>query len=194
MDNSALLQYSGQSPSPASPSSLTPSWTPNTDCLTVGTSAFCCRSRAAMDRRRGVLASIFLQTRALLVKNALLSWRNLTATALQLGASFLFIFLIWCIQEAINLRLATNTTFQNLTTPPVLFAPPIPACETGYFMTSPCYDLLWSGNDSAVITSLVQNMSANNPGRPFDFATKARPPRPFYPIRDAHPCHADQPR
>ena len=138
-----------------------------------------------MDRRRGIMASIFLQTRALLVKNALLSWRNLTATALQLGASFLFIFLIWCIQEAINLSLASNPSFQNLTTPPVLLAPPIPACETGFFMSSPCYDLIWSGNDSAVITSLVRNMSANNPGRPFDFATKVRPPRPSLPIRAA---------
>eukprot|EP00271_Cylindrocystis_brebissonii_P002761 TRINITY_DN13562_c0_g1_i1.p1 TRINITY_DN13562_c0_g1~~TRINITY_DN13562_c0_g1_i1.p1 ORF type:complete len:960 (+),score=162.56 TRINITY_DN13562_c0_g1_i1:682-3561(+) len=111
--------------------------------------------------------SLFLQQfSSLFVKNAILAWRNRTATALQLGASFFFIFLIWCVNEAIQAAQNNTTTFKNLAVPDIVSVPQIPTCESGYFIKSPCYDLLWSGNGSAIITSLVANLTANNPGRP----------------------------
>eukprot|EP00850_Spirogloea_muscicola_P008456 SM000045S16201 [mRNA] locus=s45:178603:184208:+ [translate_table: standard] len=116
---------------------------------------------------------LFLQQcRALLGKNALLSWRNRASTALQLGSSLFFIFLIWAVGKAIDANNATDTSYKNLFTPGPEAVTPIPACEEGYFIRKPCYDFLWSGNGSALLASLVRNISLNNHGRPIDLQTK----------------------
>ncbi|XP_031505426.1 ABC transporter A family member 2-like [Nymphaea colorata] len=106
------------------------------------------------------------QFTALLKKNFLLSWRNKRATSLQLLSSLFFIFLIFCIQEAIKARLATTTYYENVTDPPALVSPPIPACEEKYYIKSPCFDFVWSGNSSKTVGLIVSNIMKNNPGRP----------------------------
>lgn len=112
------------------------------------------------------------QTAALYKKNAILSYRGLVATLLQLASSFFFIFLIWCIDRAVTARYSSTTTFKNLANPEPTLIPAIPKCENGYFIKTPCYDFLWSGNESSTIVELVKNISIRNSGRPIDFGTK----------------------
>ncbi|ERN03831.1 hypothetical protein AMTRI_Chr05g73820 [Amborella trichopoda] len=110
---------------------------------------------------------LFLQQfRALLKKNFLLSWRHKLATFLQLSSSLYFLFLIFCIQKAIEARFAHTTYFENVMDPKPLTAPAIPPCEDKFFTKTPCFDFLWSGNSSTRVRSIVQNIMANNPGRP----------------------------
>lgn len=118
-----------------------------------------------MELRRG-LPLLFQQYTALLKKNFLLSWRNKTATFLQLFASFFFVFLIFCIQEAINASYSTSTSYKSVPDPKPLFSPPIPPCEDKFFTKLPCFDFLWSGNDTAAFRTIVDKILANNPGRP----------------------------
>ncbi|KAF8005573.1 hypothetical protein BT93_K0001 [Corymbia citriodora subsp. variegata] len=106
------------------------------------------------------------QYRALLTKNLLLSWRNKRATFLQLFSSFFFIFLIFCIQEAINARFAHSTAYKSERDPAPLVSPPIPPCEDKFYVKSPCFDFVWSGNASAAVAAIVDGIRNNNPGRP----------------------------
>ncbi|KAJ7195011.1 hypothetical protein O6H91_Y513100 [Diphasiastrum complanatum] len=124
---------------------------------------------ATHERRTGI--SLFIQQfRALLRKNMLLSLRNKRATALQLASSFFFIFLIFAVDQAIKARQRTDTTYKNTFNPQPTIVPSIPTCETGYYIKSPCYDFLWSGNSSARISSIVTNIMNRNPGRPIPSA------------------------
>ncbi|KAK7836999.1 abc transporter a family member 2 [Quercus suber] len=109
---------------------------------------------------------LWQQYTALLKKNLLLSWRNKRSTFLQLFSSFFFIFLIFCIQEAIQARFASSTDFQSVTDPAALVSPPIPPCEDKFYVKLPCYDFVWSGNDSTVARGIAAKIMANNPGRP----------------------------
>eukprot|EP00475_Leptophrys_vorax_P029658 TRINITY_DN4376_c0_g2_i5.p1 TRINITY_DN4376_c0_g2~~TRINITY_DN4376_c0_g2_i5.p1 ORF type:complete len:983 (+),score=58.52 TRINITY_DN4376_c0_g2_i5:142-3090(+) len=113
-----------------------------------------------------------LQFKALMIKNILLAWRNRASTFLQLFASFFFIFLIFAVNEALQAALSSHTEFKNVHTPPPVFVPGIRACEDAFYIKPPCYDFLYSGNQSEVVQSLARNISANNPGRPIDFATQ----------------------
>nr|DAD31187.1 TPA_asm: hypothetical protein HUJ06_010038 [Nelumbo nucifera] len=106
------------------------------------------------------------QFNALLKKNLLLSWRNRRATFLQLFSSLFFIFLIFCIEKAIDARFSTTTSYKNVFDPEPLISPPIPPCEDKFYVKLPCYDFVWSGNGSAKIQSIVASIMANNPGRP----------------------------
>lgn len=134
-------------------------------------------SQAASEGSRPGIAGWALfgqQTKALLTKNALLAWRNRASTFLQLFASLFFIFLVWAVDRAVRASTSRRTKFQNLPNPVVYPVPAIPPCTVGYYLRPDCYDFVWSGNESAVIVSLVQNISANNPGRPINFATQVR--------------------
>ncbi|KAL4559228.1 hypothetical protein LXL04_031363 [Taraxacum kok-saghyz] len=106
------------------------------------------------------------QYRALFRKNLLLAWRNKRATFLQLFSSIFFIFLLFIIQKAIEARFGSSTAFQTLRDPEPLIDPPIPPCEDKYYAKLPCFDFVWSGSDSARIGSIVDQIRANNPGRP----------------------------
>ncbi|KAF5734706.1 ABC transporter A family member 2-like [Tripterygium wilfordii] len=106
------------------------------------------------------------QFTALFKKNFLLSWRNKPATFLQLFSSLFFIFLIFCIQEAIKARYATTTAYKSVTNPKLLAAFPIPPCEEKYYVKLPCFDFVWSGNGSAKVQGIVTAIMDNNPGRP----------------------------
>ncbi|KAF8390226.1 hypothetical protein HHK36_024751 [Tetracentron sinense] len=105
------------------------------------------------------------QFNALFRKNLLLSWRHRKSTFLQLFSSLFFIFLIFCIEKAINARFSSSSAYENVFDPEPLISPPIPPCEDKFFVKVPCFDFVWSGNGSARIGSIVRNIMANNPGR-----------------------------
>ncbi|KAG2583666.1 hypothetical protein PVAP13_6KG229500 [Panicum virgatum] len=106
------------------------------------------------------------QYRALLRKNATLTWRHRRSAALQLFSSLVFIFLIFCIDRAVRSRFSSTTAYRNVPDPAALVAPPIPPCEDKFFIKSPCYDFLWSDGGSARVRGLVDAIRRNNPGRP----------------------------
>lgn len=106
------------------------------------------------------------QYKALFKKNLLLSWRNKPATFLQLFSSFFFIFLIFCIQEAIDARFAHTPAYKSVVDPKPTVSPPIPPCEDKFYVKSPCFDFVWSGNASDRVARIVDGIRNNNPGRP----------------------------
>ncbi|CAL9247259.1 unnamed protein product [Arabidopsis halleri] len=118
-----------------------------------------------MTLQRG-LPLLLQQYTALFKKNLLLSWRSKRATFLQLFASFFFILLIFCIQEAMEKSFASSTALKTVTDPTALISPPIPPCEDKFFVNLPCYDFVWSGNRSPKVTQIVNAIMKNNPGRP----------------------------
>ncbi|GFP99357.1 ABC transporter a family member 2 [Phtheirospermum japonicum] len=118
-----------------------------------------------MELQRGV-PLLAQQYKALFVKNLLLSWRNKRATFLQLFSSLFFILLIFLIQKAIESSYSSSSSFERVTDPQPLVAPPIPPCEDKFYTRLPCFDFVWSGNSSARITEIVRRIRENNPGRP----------------------------
>ena len=83
---------------------------------------------------------------------------------LQLMASFFFVFLVFCAEKAIVSSFKYTTWYDNINDPDYKLVGGILPCEDGYFIRSPCYDFLWSGN-SSIIGGIVKNIMANNPGR-----------------------------
>ncbi|CAH2064996.1 unnamed protein product [Thlaspi arvense] len=118
-----------------------------------------------MTLQRG-LPLLWQQYTALFWKNLLLSWRSKRATFLQLFASFFFILLIFCIQEAMEKSFASSTALKTVTDPTALVSPPIPPCEDKFFVNLPCFDFVWSGAGNPRARSIVDAIRANNPGRP----------------------------
>ncbi|RID72390.1 hypothetical protein BRARA_C04284 [Brassica rapa] len=112
------------------------------------------------------LPLLYQQFTALFKKNLLLSWRNKRSTCLQLFSSFFFILVIFCIEEAMKASEASSSAYKNVTDPMLLFSPPILPCEDKFFVKLPCYDFVWSGNNSRRVTDIVSAIMANNPGRP----------------------------
>ncbi|XP_022159340.1 ABC transporter A family member 2-like [Momordica charantia] len=105
------------------------------------------------------------QFQALFKKNLLLSWRSKWATFLQLFSSLFFIFLIFCIQKAMEARFSSSTAMSDVH-PELQANPPIPPCEDKYYVKLPCYDFVYSGSSSAKVRDIVGAIMANNPGRP----------------------------
>lgn len=118
-----------------------------------------------MNLQRG-FALLYQQFKALLKKNLLLSWRNKRATFLQLFSSLFFIFLIFCIQKSTDARNSNSTAYEVLRDPKPLVAPAIPPCEDKFFVKLPCFDFVWSGNESQTFDRIVRAIRENNPGRP----------------------------
>ncbi|CAL1368225.1 unnamed protein product [Linum trigynum] len=118
-----------------------------------------------MELQRGS-GLLYQQFKALFRKNLLLSWRNKRATFLQLFSSFVFIFLLFCIQKAMNSSTDYTTAYSSVRDPAAAVSPPIPPCEEKFFVRTPCFDFLWSGNASASVGRVVSRIMANNPGRP----------------------------
>ncbi|EOY21765.1 ABC transporter A family member 2 isoform 2, partial [Theobroma cacao] len=118
-----------------------------------------------MNLQRG-FALLYQQFKALLKKNLLLSWRNKRATFLQLFSSLFFVFLIFCIQKSTDARNANSTAYEVLRDPKPLVAPAIPPCEDKFFVKLPCFDFVWSGNESQTFDRIVRAIRENNPGRP----------------------------
>ncbi|MCO5597008.1 hypothetical protein L7F22_051080 [Adiantum nelumboides] len=105
------------------------------------------------------------QLSALLKKNFLLSLRGKRATFAQLFSSLVFIFLIFCVDRAVTARRKNTSGFSNLVDPESKFVTAIPACETGYYIKTPCYDFIWSGSGISRASTIVENIRNNNPGR-----------------------------
>nr|GMC75788.1 ABC transporter A family member 2-like [Ipomoea batatas] len=68
--------------------------------------------------------------------------------------------------KAVESRFFTSTSYENVFDPQPLVAPPIPQCEDKNLVKLPCFDFVWSGNDSRRINEIVTRIMANNPGRP----------------------------
>lgn len=117
--------------------------------------------------RRGV-GLMGQQYAALVRKNAIVTWRQKRSAAVQLLSSLFFIFLIFCIDKAVRQRFNATTAYKNVHDPPVLssIALAIPPCEDKFYVKTPCYDFLWSGNSSSRVSSIVTAIMANNPQRP----------------------------
>ncbi|XP_065877068.1 ABC transporter A family member 2 [Euphorbia lathyris] len=109
---------------------------------------------------------LVLQFNALFKKNLLLSWRNKTSTFLQLFSSLFFIFLLFVIDKAINASTSNTTVYKTILDPQALVSPPIPPCEDKLYVKRPCFDFVWSGNDSVRVNRIVNSILANNPERP----------------------------
>lgn len=106
------------------------------------------------------------QYKALLWKNLLLSWRNKGASLVRLIAPFFFFLLVFFIQTTAKASYGSLSSNMNLKNPPGLVSPPIPPCEDKFFVKLPCFDFVWSGNDSYRVRSIVGAIMDNNPGRP----------------------------
>ncbi|CAN1778842.1 ABC transporter A family member 2 [Linum perenne] len=59
-----------------------------------------------------------------------------------------------------------TTAYSTIRNPATAVSPAIPPCEDKFFIRTPCFDFLWSGNDSVSIARIVRAIMANNPGRP----------------------------
>ncbi|KAL2515977.1 ABC transporter A family member 2 [Forsythia ovata] len=114
---------------------------------------------------QGGFPLIIQQYKALLFKNLLISWRNKRSTFLQFFSSPFFFFIIFCIQKAIDSRYSSSSSFKSINDPEPLISPPIPPCEEKFYSKLPCFDFVWSGNDSARIGEIVRRIRENNPGR-----------------------------
>jgi hypothetical protein len=108
------------------------------------------------------------QYAALLRKNAIVTWRHRRSALVQLLSSLFFIFLIFCIDKAVRQRFDAATAYDNVRDPPPVtsLALAIPPCEDKFFIKTPCYDFLWSGNASSRLASIATAIMANNPLRP----------------------------
>ena len=111
-----------------------------------------------MDLQRG-LPLLFQQYKALFKKNFLLARRNRKSTLVQLFASFIFVFLLFCIQKG------SKRNYAKVTDPKAAVSFPIPPCERKAHIRKPCFDFVWSGNGSATINTIVTAIMNNNPGR-----------------------------
>ncbi|KAJ6676813.1 ABC TRANSPORTER A FAMILY MEMBER 1-RELATED [Salix viminalis] len=108
---------------------------------------------------------LYQQFTALFKKNLLLSWRNKSASFLQLFSSFFFMFLLFGIEKATESRTKSSTGFKTVTNPQPMWEPPIPPCEEKFYVKMPCFDFVWSGNDSTRIRNIVTAIMNNNPNR-----------------------------
>lgn len=102
------------------------------------------------------------QYRGLLKKKVLVSWRNKRATFLQVSSSLLFMFIMFGIQQAMEAR-SYSSSIINPKQP--LLSPPIPPCDSKHHLHRPCFDFVWSGNDTATVRTIVAAIMANNPRR-----------------------------
>ncbi|KAJ0985553.1 hypothetical protein J5N97_003909 [Dioscorea zingiberensis] len=106
---------------------------------------------------------IWQQYKALMKKNAILTWRHKRSAFLKLFSSLFFIFLIFCIDKAARSR--AGSAYDNVYDPEALISPPIPPCEEKFFIKPPCFDFVWSGNGSDRVGQIVMGIMKNNPGR-----------------------------
>ncbi|KAI3884200.1 hypothetical protein MKX03_025665 [Papaver bracteatum] len=102
---------------------------------------------------------------ALFNKNIILSLRNKKAFIGQLFSPIVFILLLVGVEKVMNSGYMSSRTI-DVPDPKPLVIPPIPPCETKFYVQLPCYDFAWSGNASPRIQSIVEKIMSNNPGGP----------------------------
>uniref|UniRef100_A0A5B6YUA3 Putative ABC transporter A family member 2-like n=1 Tax=Davidia involucrata TaxID=16924 RepID=A0A5B6YUA3_DAVIN len=113
------------------------------------------------------LPLLIQQFKALFIKNLILGWRFKKSTFLQLFSSFFFILLLFSCQKYLENAEKNDPKANPLSDPkPLTVSPPIRPCEDKNFLKRPCFDFVWSGNESRRIGSIVSKIMENNPGRP----------------------------
>ena len=85
---------------------------------------------------------------------------------LRIFSPLFFMFLLWLLDLAFRSDNQNIPTFETNTNPRVFPVGGVPSCADDIFINDPCWDFLYSPNTSAVANEIVQNMMANNPGRP----------------------------
>ena len=97
---------------------------------------------------------------------ARVAFRNRGSTIVRLVvAPFLFILLVFVINKAIsagNQSIARNSLQPHTTANAINGIPP---CEDDLYANVPCWDVIYTPNDSTVVDAIVQGIQANNPGR-----------------------------
>lgn len=97
---------------------------------------------------------------------ARVAFRNRGSTIVRLAvAPFMFILLVFVINKAIsagNQSIARNT-LQPHTSADAISA--IPPCEDDLYANVPCWDVIYTPNDSTVVDAIVQGIQTNNAGR-----------------------------
>jgi hypothetical protein len=84
-------------------------------------------------------------------KQYLVYARNLRATLMRLLAPLFFMFLLWLLDLAVRADNVNISTFTNNPDPAVAPVGPIPACETDTYGRTPCWDFIYSPNNSAAV-------------------------------------------
>ncbi|KAL2935162.1 ABC transporter A family member 2 [Bienertia sinuspersici] len=105
---------------------------------------------------------IIQQVKALLKKNLWIAMRSKRSSLLQLVAPFIFLFFLFVVDKSQRI----SSSLPEMRDPPVMIAPSIPECGTKFYIRRPCYDFVWSGNNSRYANEIVSRIMANNPGRP----------------------------
>lgn len=106
------------------------------------------------------------QLTILIYKQTLVYARNLRSTLLRLLAPFFFMFLLWLLNLAVQANSVAYDALVNVPAPSVETVASIPDCSTDTFIKGfPCYDFIYSPNNSKTVGTVVDGMRNNNPGR-----------------------------
>ncbi|KAE8693904.1 hypothetical protein F3Y22_tig00110788pilonHSYRG00077 [Hibiscus syriacus] len=109
----------------------------------------------------GGIGLLGLQFKDLLKKNLM----NKRSTFIQLFSSLFFIFLLFGIDRATHAQNGNTTTYEDIRDPKPLVAPAIPPCEDKYFVKLPCYNFVWSGNESRAVDRITNSTAMSRRGQ-----------------------------
>lgn len=104
-------------------------------------------------RERSWLQTFWQQYKALLRKNALLAWRNRTATCLRIFAPFLFVLLVWLIDSAVRADREQTSRVRVVRDPTPTPVRQLPRCEDDKFISGDCFDFMYT-------VSVIDNSTA----------------------------------
>lgn len=100
---------------------------------------------------------------ALYSKNALVAWRNRRATILRVLAPLFFLLLALAIEQALIANNQAQGDFKNTPNPEPEKIKNIPSChEDLYIDNSPCVELAFSPNTSAIAQMIIGNVTSRN--------------------------------
>eukprot|EP01025_Chloroclados_australasicus_P050566 TRINITY_DN5830_c0_g3_i2.p1 TRINITY_DN5830_c0_g3~~TRINITY_DN5830_c0_g3_i2.p1 ORF type:complete len:1015 (-),score=90.81 TRINITY_DN5830_c0_g3_i2:310-3354(-) len=101
---------------------------------------------------------------ALLYKHGLVAARSWRATTMRLLASFLFLFLVFIIDLAIQADNSQRTQFKSVRDPQAEVVESIPKCEDDLYHNKDreCYDFYYSPSTEFIREQIVKNIQKNN--------------------------------
>jgi ABC-type multidrug transport system ATPase subunit len=118
-------------------------------------------------RTRGWHRRFGQQFVVLLYKNGLVASRNWQATAARaIIAPFIFISLIWVVNEALTTGNNVFDPNRSIANPKPERVASIPDCTGNIFVQTPCLDFVWAPSTDSSIEAIVTAIRNNNPGRP----------------------------
>jgi len=116
--------------------------------------------------RQGYVKRFGTQFGALFIKNVIVSWRNLSATAARcIVAPLLFTFLVWVINQALTTGNEAFDPGRSIENPDVVAVQPIPDCTKSLFTRRPCLDFVYGPAGDPTVDALVESIRTNNPER-----------------------------